>query len=90
MPFKCRVETNMAQLNLQSHLARSPILRYALSVGSFAIALGLALLAQRYDFHNVELPLFLFAVAVTAWYAGSGPAALSLVLSIGFFRLLLH
>ena len=75
----------MAQSNLQSRLARFPILRYALSVSSFAIALGIALLAQLYNFRNVELPLFLFAVAVTAWYAGSGPAALSLVLSIAFF-----
>jgi PAS domain S-box-containing protein len=71
----------MARPNLQSRFAHSPVLRYSLAVTSFAIALGLALLAQRYDFRNVEVPLFLFAVAVTVWYAGAGPAILVVVLS---------
>ena len=75
----------MFQSDFQSRLARSPFLRYGLSATSFAIAFALALLAQSYEFRNVELPLFLLAVAITAWYAGSGPTALSLVLSIGFF-----
>jgi PAS domain S-box-containing protein len=75
----------MARSSLQSQFARSPVLRYGLAAVSFAIALGLALLAQRYGFHNVEVPLLLFAVAVTAWYAGPGPAALAVVLSIAFF-----
>jgi len=75
----------MARPKLQSQFAHSPVLRYGLAVASFAIALGLALLAQRYGFHNVEVPLFLFGVAVTAWYAGPKPAALAVVLSIVFF-----
>ena len=75
----------MARPNLQLQFAHSPVLRYGLAATSFALALGLALLAQRYSFHNVEVPLFLFAVAVTAWYAGPGPAALAVVLSIAFF-----
>jgi PAS domain S-box-containing protein len=75
----------MAQPNLQLQFAHSAALRCGLAVVSFGVALGLALLAQRYGFHNVEVPLFLFAVAVTAWYAGPGPAALALVLSIAFF-----
>jgi len=62
-----------------------PVLRYGIAAASFAIALGLAVLAQRYGFQNVEAPLFLFAVAVTAWYAGPGPAALAVVLSIALF-----
>jgi PAS domain S-box-containing protein len=69
----------------QLRIAQSPVLRYGLAVAFFATSLGLALLAQRYAFHNVEVPLFLFAVALTAWYAGSGPAALAVVLSIAFF-----
>ena len=72
----------MALPNLQSQIARSPVLRYGLAVTSFVIVLGLALLAQRYDFRNVEMPFFLFAIAVTAWYAGAGPAVLAVVLSI--------
>jgi len=75
----------MASSNLQLQLAHSPTLRYALAVISFATALGLALLAQLYNFRNVEVPVFLFAVAVTAWYAGPGPAALTVFLSIAFF-----
>ena len=75
----------MARSNLQLQMAHSPMLRYGLAVTSFAIALGLALLAERYDFRDVEVPLFLFAVATTAWYAGSGPAAVAVALSIAFF-----
>ena len=71
--------------NWQSWLSRSPLLRYAAGGTCVVIALGLALLAQHYNFHNVEVPLFLFAVALTAWYAGSGPATLGVVLSIVLF-----
>jgi len=71
--------------NLQSRVARSYLLRYALALASFAMALGLALLAHRYGFRNVEVPLFLFIVALTAWYGGSGPAAVALLLSIAGF-----
>jgi PAS domain S-box-containing protein len=71
----------MARPNLQLQFAHSPGLRYGLAATSFAIALGLALLAQRYDFSNVGVPLFLFAIAVTVWYAGIGPAILAVVLS---------
>lgn len=66
-------------------IVRSPVIRYGLGVVSFALALGLALLAQHYDSGNVELPLFLFAISVTAWYAGPGPAALTVALSIVSF-----
>ena len=75
----------MALSNLRSQMARSAVLRYGLAILSFVVSLGLALLSQRLDFRNVEVPLFLFALALTAWYAGSGPAALAVVLSIAFF-----
>jgi PAS domain S-box-containing protein len=73
-----------------------PILRYGLAVVSVAIALGFALLLQRYSFRGVEYtvdvdparpgthlvtPFFLFAIALIAWFAGGGAAALSVVLS---------
>src|ERR1700722_693488 len=70
---------------LQFQLAHAPVLRYGFSVISLSVALAAGLLAQRYKAHNVELPLFLSSVAVTAWYAGSGPAILAVVLSIAFF-----
>ncbi len=75
----------MAQPKLRLQFAHSAVLRYGLAVASFGVALGLALLAQRYGFRNVEVQLLLFAVAVTAWYAGPGSAALAVVLSIAFF-----
>jgi len=75
----------MARPNLQLQIIRSPVLRYGLAISSVAIASGLALLAKGYGFHNVEVPLYLFAVAITAWYAGLGSAVLAVVLSILFF-----
>lgn len=76
-----------SKVRSNSHLRKAPsaVLRCGLAAISFAIALGLSLLAQRYQFHNVEVPLFLFAVAVSAWYLGSGPVALTVALSIAFF-----
>ena len=71
----------MARPKLQSQFAHSPVLRYGLAATSSAIALGLALLTQRYGFHNVEVPLFLFSIAVTVWYAGIGPGILAVVVS---------
>jgi K+-sensing histidine kinase KdpD len=71
----------MARPNLELRFARSPMLRYGLAAASFAIALSLALLTQRYGFRNIEVPLFLFAIAITVWYGGIGPAILAVVLS---------
>jgi len=73
-----------------SNLSQAPplILRYVLGVASVAAALGLAVFLHGFGLHNVELPLLLFAVAVTAWYGGSGPVAVALVLSIAFFDFL--
>lgn len=59
----------------------SVIQRYGLGVLSVAVALGAALLLERYNFHSVADPLFLFAIAITVWYGGLGPAILALVLS---------
>jgi signal transduction histidine kinase len=54
---------------------------YALAVVSVALALGVALLMERYNFRGVEFPLLLFAVALTVWYAEMGPGILSVVIS---------
>src|ERR1700688_2736579 len=64
----------------------SEIQRYGLAVLSVAAALGLALLVDRYNVRDVEAPLFLFAIALTAWYAGAGPAALAFALSSTAFN----
>ena len=57
------------------------IQRYGLAIVSVALALGSALPLERYDFRGVEFPLFLFAIALTVWYAGPGPGILAVVLS---------
>jgi PAS domain S-box-containing protein len=85
MPPETNERPEINPANLQSRLLQSPFLRYAFAGASAAVALGLALLSQHYNFHNVEVPLFLSAVALTAWYAGSGPAVLGVVLSIFLF-----
>jgi K+-sensing histidine kinase KdpD len=59
----------------------SPFQRYGLAVLCVAIALGIALLLERYHFRGVEFPLFLFAIALTVWYAGVGPAILAVIFS---------
>jgi PAS domain S-box-containing protein len=69
----------MAQTNLHSPAPLSTIQSYSLAVFSVAAALAGSLILVR--FRGVELPLFLFAVALSAWYGGALPAALSLALS---------
>ncbi len=59
--------------------------RYGLAVVSVSVALALALLLQHYHFRDAEAPLLLFAVAITSWFGGTGPAVVAVVLSlIGF------
>src|SRR3984957_7510781 len=67
----------------QSYSQRIPpaVMNYGIAAGSVLMALGPALVLQHYKFRDVEFPLFLFAVAITAWYAGVWPAALSIVLA---------
>jgi K+-sensing histidine kinase KdpD len=71
----------MVQLTPELLKRPSPVQRYGLAVVAVAVALGAALLVNRYNFRGVEFPLFLFAIAVSAWYAGPAPAILTLVLS---------
>jgi PAS domain S-box-containing protein len=75
----------MARSNLPLRVGQSPVLRYGLAILSVSIALGFALLSENFGFRNVEVPLLLFAVAITAWYAGTGPTSLALVFSILLF-----
>jgi PAS domain S-box-containing protein len=56
------------------------MLRYGIAVLSVAIAIGLDFfLLQHFE---AKLTPFLFAVAATVWYAGTGPGVLSIVLSV--------
>src|SRR6202166_953424 len=64
------------------------ILRYCIAVLSVAIAIGLGFFLLRH-FEAILTP-FLFAVAATVWYAGTGPGVLAMffsVLSLNYFFL---
>src|ERR1700694_3153212 len=65
--------------NFELQIARSPVLRYGLALLSVSVALGVSLLLERFQFHNVADPLFLTAIAIVVWYAGIGPAILAVV-----------
>jgi PAS domain S-box-containing protein len=71
----------MSKFTIPLRRVTSVVLRYGLAVVSVAIALGVALLAQLQEVHNLEFPLFLMAIATTVWYAGAGPGVLAVVLS---------
>ncbi len=55
--------------------------RYGLAVVSVGVALATALLLQHFHFRDAEVPLLLFAVAITSWYGGPRPAVLAVILS---------
>jgi PAS domain S-box-containing protein len=71
----------MAQSNSDSHKILPIVNRYGLAVISVALAVMPALVLQHFKFRDVELPLLLFAIALTAWHAGVGPSVLAIVLS---------
>jgi K+-sensing histidine kinase KdpD len=73
----------MASWNLQSKLARSPLLRYGFSVT--CVAMGLELVFRHYRFREIAAPPFNLAIAIAAWYGGVGPSVLALVLSAACF-----
>jgi PAS domain S-box-containing protein len=64
-----------------SHRTASALFRYGLAVGSVTLALGIGLLAWRYNIRHVEFTVFLFAIAVTAWYGRTAAAMLAVVLA---------
>lgn len=59
--------------------------RYLLAVVSIGLATGAALLVDHFHVRDVAVPLFLFALSLTAWYGGAGPAAAALILAVGSF-----
>jgi signal transduction histidine kinase len=74
-----------ARWNLELHSVRSPILRYGFSVVCVAIAFGVALTSQYYQFRDVEAPLLTLSIAIITWYAGNGPSVLAILLSLALF-----
>jgi signal transduction histidine kinase len=84
-PTHVGLRRSLAHWNQEFQRIHSPILRYGFSVVSVAIALGLALTLQYYQFRDVELPVLTLAIALVTWYAGGGPSVLAIVLATGCF-----
>ena len=67
-------------------LPRIHLHRYGLAILSVGVALGISLLLQHFGFRVPSALLLLFAVAISSWYAGAGPAVLAAILStISFY-----
>ena len=79
------MKRTLARWNPEVHMIRSPILRYGFSVASVVIALVLAFTLQYYQFRDVEVPVLALSIALTTWYAGTGPSVLAIVLSAACF-----
>ncbi len=76
----------MAYWSRELQRIHSPVLRYGFSVVSVAIALGVSLALQYYQFHDLQLPFFTLAIALTTWYAGTGPSVLAILLASACFN----
>src|SRR6266581_5205588 len=75
-----RMRQGMALRDPSSPTPMPTIRQYGLAVLSVAIAIGLGFFVLRH-FEAILTP-FLFAVAVTVWYAGTRPGVLAIVLSV--------
>src|SRR5215469_14755003 len=79
------MKRTLARWNPELHRIRSPILRYGFSAASVVIGLVLAFTLQYYQFRDVEVPVLALSIALTTWYAGTGPSVLAIVLSAACF-----
>jgi len=55
---------------------------YGLALLAIAVALGLSLAAERVGLEDVEIPLFLVAIAVTIWHGAPGAGAVVVVAGV--------
>jgi signal transduction histidine kinase len=72
---------HLSAFQQRSETLRGTLARYALSVAVTAVALAATLILR----HDGPTPSFLFfvpAVAISAWYGGTGPSALSTLASL--------
>jgi K+-sensing histidine kinase KdpD len=85
VPTDVGVRRTLARGSPEKQRIRSGILRYGFAVLSVAIGVGLALELRYYQFREVEVPVLALSIALTTWYAGTGPSALAIVLSSACF-----
>src|SRR5215472_12872365 len=81
-------QPRMAYWDSELLRVRSPILRYGFAVVSVGVATALALAIQEYQFRDVELPVLVLVIGLVTWYAGTGPAAVAVLLSTAVFNYL--
>src|SRR5258708_8622638 len=81
------IEGRKATPQRRSRLPRllSAIQPYGLAVLAVSRAIGVALFLQQFHFRVAAVPLFLFAVAISAWYGGPGAGAVGFLLSCLLF-----
>jgi K+-sensing histidine kinase KdpD len=75
-------ESGAQQKSLPATVVSSRVGRYALAVAAVAVALGCGLFLDQHKVTGQESSLLLFAIVLTAWYLGIGPAAAAVVLSV--------
>jgi PAS domain S-box-containing protein len=81
--MQANLDVNKSVRNRSSNQLRLiHLLRYAFAALSVGIAVGVSLLLQHFGFHVPAALLVLFAVAISSWYGGTGPAVLAAALSI--------
>jgi PAS domain S-box-containing protein len=62
-------------------MRRIHLQHYALAILSVGVALGASLVLEHFHFRVPSALLLLFAVAISSWYGGPGPAGLAVLLS---------
>src|SRR5271166_3772167 len=80
------IDANESVAHRSSGLPLNNLQRYGLAVLSVGVALGASLLLEHFHFRVPSALLLLFAVAISSWYAGAGPAVLAAIVStISFY-----
>ena len=81
------IDANESETHRSSRpMRRIHLQHYALAILSVAVALGASLVLEHFHFRVPSALLLLFAVAISSWYAGAGPAVLAAILStISFY-----
>jgi PAS domain-containing protein len=78
---RVEMKQTIALSNTPTRKLLSAIRGYGLAIVSVAIALMAGLFLASLNFHDVEFPLFLFAIAITVWREGTGSGIFALILS---------
>jgi len=75
------IDANESVAHRSSGLPLKYLQRYALAVLSVGMALGASLVFEHFHFRVPSALLLLFAVAISSWFGGVGPAVLAAILS---------